>query len=227
MKRTMVLFMVAMFFLISGFISTVSATELNEPVKLTATELNDLQDFWDEQGIAKDVQDNLIKKIENGQVLDAADPEKIRAVDDLLNVSLENPYAEYTFPDGSKVIRSIKVIEGSKRQISPLGFTKDIEVKDVSTFIRCSFKASCYFDVDYPNSQIFSVYDENIEIYFGSFNDVSLTIPRPNETASKSAMAQLQFYYTHDIVGQPIKSGTARLTLELRHGISKVNLTVV
>jgi len=165
----------------------------------------------DELGIEKTVQDNLIEKIKNGELLDSENPEKVKQAAKYLKVSKQNPIAEYTFEDGSKIVKGI-IIE--KEEISPHGIitTTATPFYD-SAFIDAEFKAKIILNTDYPASSILSVYDSRITITFGDYSNDVLSIIKPTQSGSTPAHARLAFKYQYQAPGWNVRSGTAWLEL--------------
>ncbi|NLB88001.1 MAG: hypothetical protein GX790_02050 [Syntrophomonadaceae bacterium] len=167
-----------------------------------------------EQGIDKNVQESLMKKIKNGELLDCEKPEQIQEATKHLKVSRENPKAEYTFDDGSKIIREIIV---EKEEITPSGVIENtITVKDGTTFITAEYKAKILLNTDYTASSILNVWDDRITVISGDFSNEVLRIISPTQQGITPAHARLSFKYQYKALGWEVRTGTAWLELFVR-----------
>lgn len=147
-------------------------------------------------GIEKSVQAKLLKNIKRGILPDSENPDKIKEIAHKLKISEENPYIKHTFPDGSVI-----ALEAETQEIlEPLAsvITKEVLIQGSSVLQRAEYKAYIRIALDYPDSYIFSVYDERITMHYGYFWDPNLRIIRAAETSSNPAHARLSYYWHGD-----------------------------
>ncbi|MBO8158935.1 hypothetical protein [Thermosyntropha sp.] len=193
---------------------------LSTPFSALATEMdnnlineNKIIENMNYLGIEKTAQSSLIDKIRNGELPDSDNPEKVKQISSLLNVSENNPKVEYTFADGSKI--RLEIVEIGNNEVAPCGtrITKEIKVKESTTFTTGEFKAKVLYDWDYPRSEILRVWDERVTVVAGDYWDPKLRIIQRVQTDSDPAHARLSFKYQYQIKGRPIVTGTAWIDL--------------
>jgi len=167
-----------------------------------------IQDYWDKLNIDRATQKKLLDKINRGEILDSENPEKVKAVAEKLTISKKKPYAEYTFPDGSKIRRQATETDVV---VSPMNTViyKNITVYEETTLQACSYPARIRIDMDYPNSGIVSVGpDYSIVVLGGTFSNANLAIIRYTQSGSLPAYARCRWEFTYAPGGYVIGSGT-------------------
>lgn len=94
------------------FSFTISTFAQDNKLKLSNEEKQQLTLNMESLGITdKKTQKSLIKKIENGELLDSVNPDKIAEVpEELLTPTKDSPVVTYTFPDGSVIKNSVEKV---------------------------------------------------------------------------------------------------------------------
>ncbi|MED3976178.1 hypothetical protein P4639_22530 [Priestia megaterium] len=177
-------------------------------------------------GASQDDIDNVIKKIKNGEELDADKPENQKRLtlskaqlhstltesdedseadeNDSISTTDAEPTKKFTFDDGSYVKLSIEPIDedsvkslgGDMSTMATTG--KTIKVSGKSVWGEASYKAKIYLsDSPVGNDYISSVYDKYIHTYFGTYSDPALKISRKYEVRSKSISAKSYLFYKY------------------------------
>jgi hypothetical protein len=169
----------------------------------------------DKLGIEKHVQDSLLNKISKGEIPDSCNPEKVNQVLEQLKISNQNPRAEYTFPDGSKIVIEITSEDIEKTNINPQSSFSyhNVGVRVNNTFMDGEFYAYIRLDKDYSCSGILDVYDPKITVISGSYWDEDLSILKINQDTSGPAHARLEWDYEILIYGVPAITSHAHLDL--------------
>jgi len=186
---------------------------------------NKIAEHMKKDGASQKDINNVIKKIKNGEELDADKPgnEKKLALskaqlhstlkkekdlesdeNDSISTTDAEPTKKFTFDDGSYVKLSIEPVgEDSVKSLggsmSTMATTaKTIKVSGKSVWGEASYKAKIYLnDSPVGNDYISSVYDKYIHTYFGTFSDPSLKISRKYEVRSKNISAKSYLYYQY------------------------------
>ncbi|MEG6617634.1 hypothetical protein V6C27_14655 [Peptococcaceae bacterium 1198_IL3148] len=165
----------------------------------------------DKMDIDKNTQEKLLKKLQKGEMLDCVNPEKIKAVSDKLKVSIESPKSEYTFEDGSKIVRTLTVAD-TNNVVTPMANTtvKKIRVEDATLITGGYYFADVVLNWDYPeDSYISSVYDGHINVVGGTYHNKSLYVKQAYQN-SNPAEARMEWMYD-----TPYVTGDASLQLFL------------
>ncbi|MGE1115532.1 hypothetical protein ACQJ0K_27790 [Priestia megaterium] len=177
-------------------------------------------------GASQDDIDNVIKKIKNGEELDADKPENQKKLtlskaqlrstlsdneedseageNDSFSTTDAEPTKKFIFDDGSYVKLSIEPVDADAVQalggnMSTMATTgKTIKVSGSSTWGDASYKAKIYMsDSPVGNDYISKVYDRKIQTYFGTYSSPSLTISRKYEVRSKGISAKSYLFYKY------------------------------
>lgn len=206
MKKIIILSIV---FLLS-FSSMVAASP-NHKINLEETEINQLRENLESLSIDKNTQDKLIEKMENGEMWDSMNPEKINEIDPmLLTPTMDEPIKRVVFEDGSVIENRITFLE-SPTQIqngaSLLGDIQPMAMRVYKYAIKISakngasgggFYADYYIDGNYADG-IIKVYDSYINVVAGSYTNKKVTINRGVELpgSKKPATATLSADITY------------------------------
>lgn len=184
-----------------------------EDQKLYDEGILQVKDFLNQYGVTESTQNELIEKINNGQILDSMkEGAEAVSVYKINNSDVVETVAVY--PDGSISVTGIEpnndefrehdnitpfAIEGGSI-ISGSGYTgyKDRRVYHNTGIINAQFQAD-YTIVNGGNDFISNVYDEKIMVFLGNHSNTNLKIVRRTETLDNPAQAKLSFdlkYYT-------------------------------
>lgn len=190
--------------------------------KMRDAQIEEYQQHWDKLNIDKNTQKKLAEKIKRGEILDSMNPEKIKPIAHKLRVSNTNPVAEYTFPDGSKIIRSITPVDTNK--ISPLSLYADkwVDVKEDRSGIYHWYKAYIHLDLEgYGNDYIIELSDNSDDDYsvaLGVVTDYRKNISQKYATSYDPATAYSRIAYTKYDGAQPIISGVSHCYIFVCNG---------
>lgn len=161
----------------------------SESIKLTPEQVKEFKVNATKDGIDEKTQEKLLNKLQDGELLDCMIPAKIEKAQKYLVVSLEQPRAEYTFEDGSKIISEISI--ESNDIIEPMAvITTDVKCYMGSALYYAQFYANVTF-TDYGDDRINSIRDQKAysitsPITYGTFGIT-------NKVASPSAPATARF----------------------------------
>ncbi|UOO43823.1 hypothetical protein I0292_26620 (plasmid) [Priestia megaterium] len=179
-----------------------------------------------EDGASQDDIDKVIKKLKNGEELDADKSENQKVLtlsktqlhsalteedkdseggeDDSISTTDAEPTKKFTFNDGSYVklsiesddTNSVKSLGGDMSTMSTTG--KTIKVKGSSVWGGASYKAKIYLsDSPVGNDYISSVYSPTINTYFGTYSNPDLKISRKYEVRSKNITAKSYLFFKY------------------------------
>lgn len=197
-------------------------------ISINPTVINDkesIRENFNELGIDSDTQEKLLKKIENGELLDSENPEKINEgvttkssnpINNILGKSINS--AGYTtrtvFPDGSISILSVTPGTGT---VCGSGYCnyQNTKIYSSNTVVTASFLAN-FTIVNGGYSYISYVWDPSVRTFIStSFSNLSLNITRPSESLQFSAQASMTWIYS-SVAG----SQNQYLNLDVKDGVA-------
>lgn len=180
MKKLLTLLLSAVLMISSTcFVSANDKNVLSEKVILEIKKsLTDLS-------IDDNTQERLITKLEEGQLWDSMNKEKVNAIPtELLSVSLEEPVKRVVFEDGSVLENRIETVDVNQDKISvnlvARNYYKNVKVSFNNGLSGGGFYADYYIDYNY-NDAITKVKDSYINVIGGSYSDKKLQIVNPAE----------------------------------------------
>lgn len=170
-----------------------------ENVIMTVDEENKLKSEFTKLGVNIDVQEKLIKKLKNGELIDSINPEmKDKAiveekVEKDKNDNIIKWETKKTYPDGSVSVQTVTPVWIYKGT----GYTsfQYALVEENSVVWDASFRAD-FTLVNGGYDYISRVYESLIQINFGTYNLQYFGVDKPSETYSHPANARQQFDYT-------------------------------
>lgn len=191
--------------------------------KLTTQEIKDFKDNAKSLKIDEKTQKKLLKKLENGELIDSDNPSKYSdEINAALEVSAEEPIKEYTFEDGSKVVVSVTE-EKTQREEAVFGITStscgtgycnftSYKVQKETPVANVSFRADFTLVYGHQYADIITdAWDESASVIGGKISVYpSVRISRGTEVVGGSkAEAKLTFTYENF-------NGTGSTDVELR-----------
>ncbi|MFF2532095.1 hypothetical protein ACFVS2_24630 [Brevibacillus sp. NPDC058079] len=212
-----------------------------QKVELSKSSGSSLKNSMNKLNIDIQTQDELINKLQNGQMLDSENPKELSKVpEDALTPSLDDPVKRYTFPDGSVIENGIEIIsktefdkdgnvlaeynKGNAGEIGTLSSEEIIKSKCGSGY--CIYTLKVYHDragveayfmatvniINGGADKITSVGDYYIYTLYGSSSNENLDINRGTELEG-SAPAAATLKFTWSAVG----SSTMKLRLNVEN----------
>ncbi len=201
------------------------ASEINKQV-LSEEEENRLRAWFSDYDVSEDVQSKLIEKLKNGEIWDAINEnESYISITEGKN-SDEN-YKVATYKDGSITVTTIENMEDKTEQVENVRSTSkisggrivsrspyhihyaDVKVSADSGLSSCSFLAEYVINNGYDD-ELLSVYDSNIKVIGGTFDNETLSVLKAKEDYRGPAKGELS--YKWETYG-PIVSNKARLQI--------------
>lgn len=217
-----------------SLLSVNATTILANPTVSTTTESiisanteTEIREALSELNISDEVQNNLILKLKNGEIWDCMDKSQVAQIPEgYFNVSLDNPVARYTFPDGSVIEHSLDIsdskidfdgaistcgiVNGSVSSGSGYMSITGARISTQKGFMGIGFYAD-FTHVNRGYDYISNVYDPYVKIV-GSCSDPVLEITQPRENASGPACAKVSTQASYG-VGDYSYTGTEWLKL--------------
>lgn len=175
-------------------------------------------------GVDKGIQDKLLRKLQNGQIWDSMNPEKLRKVPTgALTPTLKEPIKRYVFPDGSVIVSEIENL-GTPVFVKKSG-SGVVGISGGGTGYyqyvnkKISYKGALYgygFYADFTlvngaYDYIDDVYDPFVNVVGGSGSINSCMINKSKESSTKPARATCSVQL--DFAGGVVGSGTHILEL--------------
>lgn len=204
-------------------LSAIQGFAIENNVKISVENENEIRTNLNELGIYGQTQDNLINKLREGMIWDCMDKNKVSKIPkNFFDLTESNPVKRYVFADGSVIEKKMEIL--SKKVLvkkgaisggdtsSGTGYfcVKKAKISTRKGLVGMGFFAD-YCSVNGGNDYISSVYDEWIKVIGGSSSTPSLKIVKKKENLNGPAKAKLtaQVSYVGDIAG----SGTEWLYL--------------
>lgn len=157
----------------------------------------------DELSIDKKTQDDLIQKLECGQLWDSMNPDKVSLVpvEDLLP-SIDEPVKRFIFEDGSVIENQIDFSEATIKETYAESYNiaqpraqithyYGVKVSGKNGTYGGGFYADYYINWDYNQDAIMAVRDSYINVVLGSYSNKNLKIVKRVENSSGPAEATL------------------------------------
>lgn len=197
MKKTIITLMACAMMVMSLNLTTYAKTN----VELSQTTVNEIRASLDSLDIDYATQTRLITKLQNGEVWDSMDSEKINSIsEDLLTPTIDSPIKRVVFEDGSVYESEIEflTLDVSKNSdslssvIQPLGmrdFYTSVNVKATNGLSGGGFYADYYIDWNTADG-ITKVKDSYINVVGGSYSNKSLSIIKSSENSSMKIPAE-------------------------------------
>lgn len=142
--------------------------------------------------VDKKVQRTLLKKLENGELLDSMNPDKIAEVDEeLLTPTNEEPVKSYTFEDGSVIRNSIQKV-GFGINGCGTGYCNYYEYRVRAEYVAITAQYYVDFTINQGTSvadRISRAYNESASATGVAIVSTSLTIPKATEDTTNKIKA--------------------------------------
>lgn len=195
------------------FSQSIFAEETRSVSKISQAHVAELKHSFNELGIDEKTQNTLIKKLENGQMLDSMKEENIQKTIKKLNRSFNiekglNQSEVVTFADGSKIKYGVRPVNSGIKSVAPGSYT--VESYWATGTVNYSYYNDYTIVKGKDNDFISKAYNPTVAVIGGTFTTPTVTIHRAKETSSKYAYSQMDFTYTFSLPLPPV-SATAKL----------------
>ncbi|ASJ54847.1 hypothetical protein BP422_15505 [Brevibacillus formosus] len=193
------------------FTQSIFAEETSSASKLSQAYVAQLKNSFSELGIDEKTQNALIKKLENGQILDSMKEENIQKTINKRSFNIEkglNQSEVVTFADGSKIKYGVRPVNSGIKSVAPGSYT--VESYWATGTVNYSYYNDYTIVKGINNDFISKAYNPTVAVIGGTFTTPTVTIHRAKETSSKYAYSQMDFTYTFSLPLPPV-SATAKL----------------
>lgn len=222
--KKFVSFMSIFVLMLVAFVQGVSAEKVSANPKvfeLSQTDIENLKDRFSELGIDEKTQNALIKKLENGEVLDSMKEENLQKAKVQIFANGENSLNKsrvITFNDGSKIMYGTRLVDSEiQPMVSPGSY--EIESYWFTGIVNFGFYSDIVIVSGSNNDYIVDSYDPYVSVIGGSFTTPTVGIKRKYETSTRRAYSQMDFTYT-------IPTGQATMKLYLNVGDNDYETTL-
>lgn len=202
------------------------STKYSDNKTLSSSEIQGLKEWFSMYGVGEDVQDKLIEKVNNGQLIDSMK----EGIEPINIESIKNEsglYTKFTYPDGSiKIVSDISSlnrdyasVDGGTIVSSSAYHThlKDVKIYASIGIVSCFYYADLIYNRD-AFDKLNDIYDYSISVIGGTYSEVDFGIDRANETSGYPAKGHLAFKYT-------TYAGTSDFTIRLNVFVGNDNTT--
>ncbi|MDQ0176792.1 hypothetical protein [Bacillus chungangensis] len=179
---------------------------------------NEIRENFSALGIDENVQNNLIKKLQDGKQIDSMKQANLdKALQQLDTISVGESKT-LTFDDGSKILFGSEKVEDKESAIVPFISAGSYQVKSYwyMGLLNASYLTDFVIVSGANNDYIVSSHSESVSIIGGSYSNVNLSTPRKYETSSRLAYSRLYFDYS-------VPTGSARFNLYFHVGDNDYN----
>ncbi len=168
----------------------------NEKVSLSKEEKVQLSSNFDDLGINKITQMELIDKIENGETLDSMKEENLQKVAN--NAGNLNESDSITFEDGSKIVYGNELVNTGLIQPMLASGTYTVKSYWYTGVLNYSFYSDFVIKSGDNNDYIKKSYNPDVSVLVpgGSYSNKEVTIERKYETSSRRAYSRMDFDYS-------------------------------
>ncbi|MGN7468543.1 hypothetical protein [Brevibacillus sp. SAFN-007a] len=222
--KKFVSFMSIFVLMLVAFVQGVSAEKVSANPKVfefSQTDIENLKDRFSELGIDEKTQNTLIKKLENGEVLDSMKEENLQKAKAQIIANGENSLNKsrvITFNDGSKIMYGTRLVDSEiQPMVSPGSYM--IESYWFTGIVNFGFYSDIVIVSGNNNDYIVDSYDPYVSVLGGSFTPPTVGIKRKYETSTRRAYSQMDFTYT-------IPTGQSTMKLYLNVGDNDYETTL-
>lgn len=210
--------------LVSLFLLPAESFASTSDAKYTDDEITEIRDFLEELGVDTETQDQLITKLENGEIWDSMNPELIESLPEYYHtVNLDEPFKEYVFPDGSVYQLELTPIDLDKLQTATT--CTGCNEETYYEFSRTSGTVSLTALADFKwywngglNSEIYQIYSARARVIGGTATKPDITyVNKVHDRADN---------YAHGYISSQITQSQTSFTAELHLVLNGYTISV-